>query len=87
MSDSLLDLMGNRVERQKKKTEVMKILRSHDLEGSGYISMIQLYVMMNNNFSGKLTDEEVEEIVNSSDIDANGRMRYDRFARALFDKI
>uniref|UniRef100_A0A7S1CPY3 Calmodulin n=1 Tax=Bicosoecida sp. CB-2014 TaxID=1486930 RepID=A0A7S1CPY3_9STRA len=59
--------------------EVMEAFRVLDEDGNGYISSDELRTIMNN-LGEKLTDQEIDEIIQEADIDGDGQIDYEEFS-------
>lgn len=67
---------------QNSETEIQEAFRVFDQDGNGFISASELkYVMMN--LGEKLTDEEVTEMFAEADLNKDGKVDYDEFARMM----
>ena len=53
-----------------------------DKDGNGFISAAELRHVMTN-LGEKLTDEEVDEMIREADIDGDGQINYEEFAKMM----
>jgi calcium-binding protein CML len=62
--------------------ELREAFKVFDKDQNGYISATELrHVMIN--LGEKLTDEEVEQMIREADLDGDGQVNYDEFARMM----
>ncbi len=73
-----LMMMARKVKQIDNDEEIREAFRIFDKDGNGYISEAELRHVLNN-IGEKLSDEEVEELLFSSDIDGDGQVNYQEF--------
>mmetsp|Transcript_24919 Transcript_24919/g.18832 ORF Transcript_24919/g.18832 Transcript_24919/m.18832 type:complete len:131 (-) Transcript_24919:21-413(-) len=80
-----LSLMPKKVKCPNTREELLKTLKELDREGSGLISASELrYILTNMN--EKMSDEEVDELMNQSDVDGDGCVNYEDFYQLMIAK-
>jgi len=62
--------------------DVMHAFRVFDRDGDGYISVEELRLTMNN-LGEPLTDHEVRSMIEEADLDGDGRINFQEFARLM----
>ncbi|KAL1203796.1 Disease resistance protein RML1A [Cardamine amara subsp. amara] len=71
----------------KLKVELLKEqFRSLDEDQSGFISVPELRYAMES-IGEKITDDEVKEMIREVDLDGDGRLNYDEFAKVMMAKM
>jgi len=66
----------------KVEEDVMHAFRVFDRDGDGYISVEELRLTMNN-LGEPLTDQEVRSMIEEADLDGDGRINFQEFARLM----
>lgn len=66
----------------KVEEDVMHAFRVFDRDGDGYISVEELRLTMNN-LGEPLTDHEVRSMIEEADLDGDGRINFQEFARLM----
>ena len=66
----------------RSKEEIRETFRAFDKENSGYIIAAELRIVMAN-LGMKLTVEEVDEMVKFADVEIDGQISYEEFARMM----
>ena len=66
----------------RSKEEIRETFRAFDKENSGYIVATELRIVMAN-LGMKLTVEEVDEMVKFADVEIDGQISYEEFARMM----
>ncbi len=66
-------------ETEEKLVEAFKVF---DRDGNDLVSAAELRTLMTN-LGGKLTDEEVDEMIRDADVDGDGHINYDEFVRMM----
>ena len=64
------------MENTDSEEEIREAFRVFDKENNGYITTQEMRFVMSN-LGEKLTDEEIEEMINEADEDDDGRISYD----------
>ncbi|ESQ46793.1 hypothetical protein EUTSA_v10027748mg [Eutrema salsugineum] len=71
----------------KLRVEDMKEeFRKYDVDKNGFITEAELRYVMTKD-GGKVTDEEVDEIIRKADVDGDGQINYDEFAKFTIAKL
>ncbi|XP_024951770.2 calmodulin-like protein 8 isoform X1 [Citrus sinensis] len=84
-----LNLMARKMKENEAQEELKEAFKVFDKDQDGYISPnewsfmdLQLrHVMMN--IGEKVTDEELEQMVREADLDGDGQINYEEFARMM----
>merc|ERR1712129_543716 len=84
--DEFLELMAKRMNEYRSKEEILETFRAFDKENSGYIVAAELRIVMAN-LGMKLSVEEVDEMVNLADVEIDGQITYEEFARMMTSEI
>ena len=71
-----LALMARKVSADDGEEEVKEAFRVFDKEGNGFISGAELRHIMTN-LGEKLTDKEVDEMLQEGDVDGDGQINYE----------
>ncbi|CAK8679678.1 unnamed protein product [Clavelina lepadiformis] len=77
-----LTMMARKIKDTNSEKEVREAFRVFDRDGNGYITAAQLRQFMTN-LGEKLTDEEVDEIIEEADVDGDGQVNYEEFIRMM----
>jgi calmodulin len=80
-----LTLMVNQMNNTKSEDELLEAYKVLDKDGSGFLSVAEIRKAMNSNGT-KLTDNEVEEIIASVDVDGDGQINYEEFVKMTMTK-
>ena len=80
--DEFLEMMARRMNEYRSKGEIRETFRAFDKESSGYIVAAELRIVMAN-LGMKLTVEEVDEMVKLADVEIDGQITYEEFARMM----
>merc|ERR1711934_656161 len=73
-----LSLMSRKMKDTDTEEEIIEAFKVFDRDGSGYISAAELRHVMTN-LGEKLEDEELDEMMRESDVDADGHVNYEDF--------
>merc|ERR1711982_88797 len=65
--------------------ELIEAFKVFDRDGNGFISAAELRHVMTN-LGGKLTDEEVDEMIREADVDGDGQINYEEFVKMMMAK-
>ncbi|OWF37205.1 Calmodulin [Mizuhopecten yessoensis] len=77
-----LTMMSRKIVDDDSDAELKEAFRTFDSNGNGFISAAELrYIMIN--LGEKLTDEEVEEMINEADVDGDGHVNYEEFVKMM----
>ncbi|KAL9450823.1 hypothetical protein AB3S75_012542 [Citrus x aurantiifolia] len=77
-----LKLMATKMKENEAQEELKEAFKVFDKDQDGYISPNELrHVMMN--LGEKLTDEELEQMILEADLDGDGQVNYEEFARMM----
>lgn len=79
-----LGLMSARMRDTDCEEELMETFRLFDKEGTGFVSASELRHIMTN-LGEKLTDEEIDEMIQEADMGGDGRLDYKAFAQMMLD--
>ena len=71
-----LTMMSRKMTECDHDEEIREAFRVFDKDGNGFISAAELRHVMTN-LGEKLTDEEVDEMVQEADIDGDGQVNYE----------
>lgn len=77
-----LVLMAKGVATAETKEELLEAFRTFDKDGNGFLSTAELRRIMTN-LGEKLTDEEVDEMIATADMDLDGQINYEEFVNVL----
>ena len=69
-------MMARKIKDTDNEDEIREAFRVFDKDGNGFISAAELRYVMTN-IGEKLTDEEVDEMVQEADIDEDGQINYE----------
>ena len=75
-------MMARRMNEYRNKKEICETFRAFDKENTGYIVAAELRIVMAN-LGMKLTVEEVDEMVKFADVEIDGQITYEEFARMM----
>ncbi|XP_064622880.1 calmodulin-A-like [Lineus longissimus] len=80
--DAFLELVGKRLKDTDCEDEIREAFKVFDIDGNGLISADELrQVLMN--IGERLTEEEVEEMISTADVDTSGNVDYEEFVKNL----
>ena len=65
-----------------KMEKLWEMFRSHDIDRNGFINEQELRYSMTRD-GGKVTDEEVRMIIKAADVDSDGRISHNEFAKFI----
>jgi calmodulin len=65
--------------------EILEAFKLFDKDGNGFISAAELRHVMTN-LGEVITDEEVDELIREADIDGDGQINYEEFAKVMMAK-
>eukprot|EP00475_Leptophrys_vorax_P020849 TRINITY_DN285_c0_g1_i2.p1 TRINITY_DN285_c0_g1~~TRINITY_DN285_c0_g1_i2.p1 ORF type:complete len:151 (-),score=58.84 TRINITY_DN285_c0_g1_i2:47-499(-) len=77
-----LTMMARKMKDTDNEDEIREAFKVFDKDGNGYISAAELRHVMTN-LGEKLTDEEVDEMIQEADIDGDGQINYDEFVKMM----
>ncbi|XP_038890963.1 calmodulin-like protein 8 [Benincasa hispida] len=76
------NLMAKKMKENEAEEELSEAFKLFDMDEDGYISPDELkHVMIH--MVEKLTDEEVEQMVNEADLDGDGLIDYEEFVKMM----
>ncbi|KAJ3674734.1 hypothetical protein LUZ60_005350 [Juncus effusus] len=77
-----LHLMSRKIKENDAEEELKEAFKVFDKDQNGFISACELrHVMIN--LGEKLTDEEVEQMIQEADLDGDGQVNFDEFVRMM----
>ncbi|XP_071723115.1 calmodulin-like [Rutidosis leptorrhynchoides] len=80
--EEFLNLMGRQTKDHNEADELREAFKVFDRDQDGYISATELrHVMMN--LGERLTDEEAAQMIREADLDGDGLVSYEEFARIM----
>ena len=77
-----LALITRKTEESEAEDELREIFRVFDEDGDGYISAVELKHVMRN-LGEKLRDEDVKKMIEEADMDGDGKLNYEEFAKMM----
>lgn len=81
-----LDLMSNKkLQTSETEEEFIEAFKVFDRDGNGLISAAELKHVMTN-LGEKLTDEEIETMLEEADLDKDGAVNYQDFVKMMMGK-
>jgi calmodulin len=80
-----LNLMGRKMKYTDSEDELKEAFKVFDKDQDGLISAAELRHVMTS-LGEKLTDEEVDEMIKEADVDGDGQVNYEDFARMMLAK-
>lgn len=80
-----MTMMARRMRTTDNEEEVREAFRVFDRNGNGFISAAELRHVLTS-IGDKLTDEEADDMIRAADVDGDGQINYDEFARVLTTK-
>ena len=83
--ETFLSMIQTKLKDQDSEAEIRESFRVFDKEGNGKISAPELRHIMTT-LGEKLTEDEVDEMLNEAETDGDGMINYERFARVLTSK-
>ena len=75
-------LMEMKMNDSDEEQDIIEVFKVFDNDGNGYITAAELRHVMTN-LEEKLTDEEIDEMINEADIDGDGQISYNEFKRMM----
>ena len=64
--------------------DIIEVFKVFDNDGNGYITAAELRHVMTN-LEEKLTDDEIDEMINEADIDGDGQISYNEFKKMMME--
>ena len=77
---------GSRGSKEQQEEMLRDAFKVFDKDGGGSISSAELRHVLTN-LGDKLTDEEVDEMMREADMDGNGEIDYDEFAKIMMGDL
>mmetsp|Transcript_90001 Transcript_90001/g.201417 ORF Transcript_90001/g.201417 Transcript_90001/m.201417 type:complete len:154 (-) Transcript_90001:118-579(-) len=77
-----LNLMSKKLKGSDLEEELTLAFRVFDRDDNGYINSHELRTVMTN-IGEKFTDDEVDELVRSADVDCDGQISYEEFVKLM----
>ncbi|CAB4064407.1 CALM [Lepeophtheirus salmonis] len=75
---TFLNMMSKKYVELNAEDEIREAFKVFDSDGNGYITRRELKIVMMN-MGEKLSDEEIESIIDDSDLDNDGQINYEEF--------
>ena len=75
---AFLTMMAKKISNLNAEDEIREAFQLFDLDGNGYITRLELKLVMMN-LGEKLTDDECDQLVDEADIDGDGQINYEEF--------
>lgn len=75
-------VMASRMDEKQSEEEIVEAFRVFDKDGTGTISVAELRHIMGN-LGEKLTEQEVEDMIQQADVDPEGLIHYEQFVRLM----
>jgi calmodulin len=83
--NEFLTMMTHKLKDKESEEELREAFRVFDKDQNGFITSDELRHVMTN-LGEKLTDAEVQEMVQEADTDGDGRINYDEFVGVMIAK-
>lgn len=83
--EEFCELLAQRMEGEDKEENLRAAFRTFDQDGSGKISPQELRQVMIN-LGEKLTDQEIQEMIQEADCDGDGQINYEEFVKMMIVK-
>ena len=80
-----LTMMAGKKKDTDTEEGIIEAFRAFDNNGNSFISAAELRYVMTD-LGEKLTDEEADEMIRDADIDGDGQVNYDEFAKMMMSK-
>ena len=80
--NDFLNLMSRKMNEYSRKEEIRETFRAFDKGNTGFIVAAELKMVLNG-LGLKLTVDEVEEMVKFADVENDGQISYEEFARMM----
>jgi len=77
-----LSLQARKMKDTDTEEELVEAFKVFDRDGSGFISVSEIRHVMSN-LGEKLSDEEMDEMVGTADVDGDGSVNYEEFVRMM----
>ena len=80
-----LTMMARKMKDTDSEEEILEAFKVFDKDGNGFISASELrHVMVN--LGEELTDEDVDEMIREADVDGDGQIGFEEFARMMMSQ-
>ncbi|KAL4238659.1 hypothetical protein ACF0H5_003366 [Mactra antiquata] len=83
--DEFVTLMSKQFAQEGSEKDIMEAFKVFDPDNLGYILASDLRHIMTTK-GDKMTDEEVDEMIEDADLDGDGHIEYEEFVKMLMDK-
>jgi len=83
--EEFVQLMNRRARDTDTEEEIIQAFRVFDKDGNGTISSNELRHIMST-LGEKLSDDEIEQMIQEADIDGDGYINYEEFVRLMMAK-
>ena len=83
--EEFVQLMNRRARESDTEEEIIQAFRVFDKDGNGTISANELRHIMST-LGEKLSDDEIEQMIQEADIDGDGYINYEEFVRLMMAK-
>ncbi|KAK3580768.1 hypothetical protein CHS0354_023057 [Potamilus streckersoni] len=80
--DEFCVIMSQKLNGTQSEYDVLEAFKVFDPEGKGYITSEHLRLIMTTK-GEKMTEDEVDEMINDADADGDGHIEYDEFVKML----
>lgn len=80
-----VEMMAKKMKDTDSEEEIREAFKVFDKDGSGYIDSSELRQVMTT-LGEKLTDEEVDEMIQEADIDGDGQVNYEEFVKMMISQ-
>ncbi|CAE8612400.1 unnamed protein product [Polarella glacialis] len=80
---TFLTLMARKIKENDTEEELIEAFKVFDKNCDGFITAGELKLSMNGR-GERLDDTEVDEMIHEADLDSDGQINYDEFAKLLF---
>ncbi|XP_037050204.1 calmodulin-A-like [Bradysia coprophila] len=78
-------MMAHKMRDMDSEEEIREAFKVFDRDGKGFITAVELRHVMTS-LGEKLTDEEVDEMIRSVDVDGDGQINYEEFVTMMTPK-
>jgi Ca2+-binding EF-hand superfamily protein len=82
--EEFIQLMEMKMNDSDEEQDIIEVFKVFDNDGNGYITAAELRHVMTN-LEEKLTDDEIDEMINEADIDGDGQISYNEFKKMMME--